>query len=360
MAESSRFIPEWDVAPGVVLAEALADRGWSQVELARRTARPIKTINEIINGKAAITPDTAIQFERATGIPARLWLNLERIHAENIARQDAQKELAGNVEWLEQFPVTDLIRHELLPRTRDKVVLLDALLRFLGASSPDAWQRQWRSMSVSLHRSPSYAPKPGALAAWLRWGEIESANLKVGHFDEERLRELLPAIRELTALDPIAFQAPLQKALADAGVLLVLTPELGGSRVSGAARWLDTGRPAVQLSLRHKTDDQFWFALLHELGHLLHGIRRRTYVDIASLPIDDLDEHRANEFARNALLEAEAYEQFVAQGAFDAKSVATFAKIQRVAAGIVVGRLQHERRIAQGRLGYLKRRLDWA
>ena len=40
--------------------------------------RPANAINEIINGKKAITAETALQMEEAMPeIPARFWLNLE-------------------------------------------------------------------------------------------------------------------------------------------------------------------------------------------------------------------------------------------------------------------------------------------
>jgi addiction module HigA family antidote len=73
----SGWRPEWAVAPGEILLEALQDRGMTQSELANRTARPLKTINEIVKGKAAITPETALQLERVLGISARLWTGLE-------------------------------------------------------------------------------------------------------------------------------------------------------------------------------------------------------------------------------------------------------------------------------------------
>ena len=63
---------DWAVAPGEILQEALEDRDMSQSELARRMGRPVKTINEIVNGKAAITPDTAIQLELTLGITCDL------------------------------------------------------------------------------------------------------------------------------------------------------------------------------------------------------------------------------------------------------------------------------------------------
>ena len=55
--------------PGETLLDLIEERGMTQVELAERTGRPLKTINEIINGKAAITSETAIQFERTLGTP---------------------------------------------------------------------------------------------------------------------------------------------------------------------------------------------------------------------------------------------------------------------------------------------------
>ncbi len=50
----------------------------SQKELAKQMGRPANTINEIINGKKAITAETALQLEEALPeIQARFWLNLE-------------------------------------------------------------------------------------------------------------------------------------------------------------------------------------------------------------------------------------------------------------------------------------------
>src|SRR5438067_3917869 len=45
------------------------------------------TINEIIQGRAEITSDAALQFERVLGIPAHFWLNFERRYRESFAHQ---------------------------------------------------------------------------------------------------------------------------------------------------------------------------------------------------------------------------------------------------------------------------------
>jgi plasmid maintenance system antidote protein VapI len=67
----SGWQPEWAVVPGEILAETLSDRKMSQVELARRTGRPVKAINEFVKGHAAITPETALQLEAVLAVPAR-------------------------------------------------------------------------------------------------------------------------------------------------------------------------------------------------------------------------------------------------------------------------------------------------
>jgi HTH-type transcriptional regulator / antitoxin HigA len=70
--------PDVAIPPGEYLADEIAARGISQKELAKLMGRPVNAINEIINGKKAITAETALQLEAVMPeIPARFWLNLE-------------------------------------------------------------------------------------------------------------------------------------------------------------------------------------------------------------------------------------------------------------------------------------------
>src|ERR1700733_11480286 len=112
----SSWVPDWAVPPGEILLEAIQDRGMSQSDLARRMGRPIKTINEIVNGKAAITPDTAIQLEMTLGIEAAFWNNLESAYRAHLARERVEAELADHVSWAATFPLKDLVEHKLITR----------------------------------------------------------------------------------------------------------------------------------------------------------------------------------------------------------------------------------------------------
>ena len=63
--------------PGEFLREELEARGWTQQELATILGRPLQTVNQIINGRKEITPETAIELAEALGTSAEIWLNLE-------------------------------------------------------------------------------------------------------------------------------------------------------------------------------------------------------------------------------------------------------------------------------------------
>ena len=78
MVTKADAYPDVAIHPGEYLAEEIGARDISQKELAKRMGRPLNAINEIINGKKAITAETALQLEEVMPeIPARFWLNLE-------------------------------------------------------------------------------------------------------------------------------------------------------------------------------------------------------------------------------------------------------------------------------------------
>src|SRR2546426_845397 len=91
----TQYAPDVVSPPGETLQEILESRGMSQAELAERTGRPKKTINEIVKGKAAITPETAIQLERVLGIPAEFWNNRERQYRESLGCSRTRLEFRG-------------------------------------------------------------------------------------------------------------------------------------------------------------------------------------------------------------------------------------------------------------------------
>jgi addiction module HigA family antidote len=356
-AEQTTWQRDWTVAPGEILLEALEERGMSQSELARRMGRPTKTINEIVNGKAAITPDTAIQLDLALGIGASFWNGLEAAYRADLARVRAETDMATHASWAGAFPLKDLVKYGLIDAGTTKAGKVAALLRYFGVSNPDAWNSQWAGAAVAYRSSAAFVASPHASAAWLRWGEIVAAKIETAPFDAQRFRDVLAEIRELTRRDFPMVRKRIVDLCASAGVALVITPELSGTHLSGAARWLAPDKGIIQLSLRYKTDDQFWFSFFHEARHLLG--KKIDHVDSYDKPEPEgeLDpaEDEANRFARDTLIPPDGYVTFVAAANFSQDAIRAFAEEQNIAPGIVLGRLQRDDHVAASKLNTLKK-----
>ncbi len=364
MADRSalRYEPDYVSPPGETLQETLDALGMTQAELAERTGRSPKTINEIIKGKAPITPEMALQFERVLGVPASFWMNFERNYRESLARAEERERLAEQVQWLRQFPLKQMIEFGWIAKCEDKVSQVQALLSFFGVASPERWKEMWREQPLAAFRgSKVFQSKPGAVAAWLRQGEIEGHHIETRPFDEARFRRALVDARRLTPEPRSVLQKQLAGMCAECGVAVALVRELTGVRMSGATRWLKPDKALIQLSLRYKTADQLWFTFFHEAGHiLLHG-KRSVFLDDENVyDMRGDQEEQANAFARDMLIPPRDFEQFLADGKAHCKeAIRSFAAGIGVAAGVVVGRLQHDGHLPHTQCNDLKVFLEW-
>jgi HTH-type transcriptional regulator/antitoxin HigA len=138
---------------------------------------------------------------------------------------------------------------------------------------------------------------------------------------------------------------------------LVLVEALPGSKIDGAAFWLNAKSPVIALSLRYDRVDGFWHTLLHDLMHILH-----KDVTSSDQPLVDVDlvgegaagvskqsevEQRADREAAEFLVPQAQLENFIARvrPLYSKRKIRGFAATVDVHPGIVVGQLQHRREI---------------
>ncbi len=81
------------IHPGEHLAEELKELGMSAAELARRLDVPTNRVTEILNGRRAITGDTALRLAHFFGTSAEFWLNLQSLYDLCIAQKKARKSI---------------------------------------------------------------------------------------------------------------------------------------------------------------------------------------------------------------------------------------------------------------------------
>lgn len=358
----NQYLPDYVSPPGETLFDVLEERGMSQAELADRMGRPKKTINEIINGKAAIAPDTALQLERVLGIPASFWNSREQQYREYLARQREQESLQHQITWLASVPVNEMAKLNWIEKCKDKVEQLQIVLNFFGVVSPEQWHTYWNSRAVAFRKSVKFEDRQVATNAWLRKGELDAQKIDCATYDAEKFKQALQEIRSLTVEHPKHIFSKVQQLCAASGVAVVLVPSLKGVRASGVTRWLTPTKALIQLSLRYKRDDRFWFTFFHESDHVLQEKKRDVFIeteDKKDYDPNDPMERDADTFAANFLIPKQALHQFLANGELDDKAIAQFAAEIGISPGIVVGRLQFDDCLSYKQGNDLKQRIDW-
>ena len=355
---NTTFEPNFAVPPGETLAETLETLGMTQAELAERMSRPLKTINEIVAAKAMITADTALQLEKVLGVPASFWTNHERIYRDALARRRETGELEQQLGWLRKMPVKDLVRAGWIESVAEPVAQLRIVLSFFGVAGVEGWRALWESPDAIFRQSAAFTANRPATAAWLRQGELAARKLDCAPFDEARFTEALGRLRGFTTKEPGEFVPVLHEQCAAAGVAVAIVPPLPGVRAYGATRWLHSTKALIQLSLRGKTDDHLWFTFFHEAAHVLKHGKRAVFVEDGDpkAAARDPREAEADAFACEFLIPRPDHERFCSTGNFGLPSISGFAKQIGIAPGLVVGRLQHEGKLAYSRGNQLKRR----
>ena len=354
--KSTPFSSDMPVPPGGILKDEIDFLGITQKELADRMGRPIQAINEIINGKKAVTPETALELERVIGIKAQVWVNLESGYRLTLARNQERVNLESETALLKDFKVNELEKRGWIESVRKRTDKVVALRKFLGIASLDDYQRV-NAAAYRITGGENYSPE--TLAVWLRKGELDAQKIETGLYDRASFESAVCRIRTLTSDAPQAFVPKMKRFCADAGVALVLTRELPKSGANGVARWLPDDKPLIQLSLKWKWADIFWFTFFHEAGHILNH-KRDFYIEYTkSLGRKSPVEREADQFAADTLIRPTDWQRFRERMLWSAESVAKFAKDVRIHPGIVAGRLEHEKLVQHGRLNATKTKYVW-
>ena len=87
------------ILPGeILLEEFLEPMGISQYRLAKDISVSPRRINEIVHGKRAITPDTALRLSRFFGLSERFWINLQTRYDLEVEKDKLSERLEKEVQ----------------------------------------------------------------------------------------------------------------------------------------------------------------------------------------------------------------------------------------------------------------------
>lgn len=133
------------------------------------------------------------------------------------------------------------------------------------------------------------------------------------------------------------------------GIAVVVESGLPGMSVDGASFHSRQSGPVLALTLRHDRLDNFWFTLLHELGHIalhLADPGDDVFVDSIDEAVSDEQEAEAeaDAFAKDGLVPRDTWLRSDARRLGSESSVISLAKQLGIHPSIVAGRIRYERR----------------
>lgn len=348
------------IYPGETLAELLEEKSMTQVELADRLGRPLKTINEIINGKTSITPDTAIQLERVFSLPAHFWLNLESNYQLALARVSFENNLTNEFVIAETYPYKEMAKLGWISIKSNMEQIVQSLLDFFGVNSLKNIVEKNIFVGAQYRISVKKGYSETAITAWLRKGVLDAQKIDTNDFDELKLRERLKDIRSLILSDFQDSFPKITNILAECGVAFVITKNLKNAPINGVTRWISPKKALIQMSVRGKYFDIFWFSLFHEIAHLLLHHKKDVHIDFGENGFNKEQEAQADNFASDFLIPKEEFTDFRERFSRlkNIGLIETFARKIGASQGIIVGRLQHEKIIAPNQLNSLRSKCE--
>lgn len=289
-------------------------------------------VSEILSGRRALTLEMRQSLHVKYGIPATIMLR-----AETALPADASPPL-------DRYPIGEIARRGWLglPARAPRQAVLKAMREFLAPldEAPIRALTRRTSTARALH-----AGSPYALTAWiarvvsLARGTPARRPYVRGAITDDVIVSLVRLSRsEDGPRDAVGF-------LSSLGVCVVIAPHLPKTHLDGAVFFLRPEAPVIGLTLRHDRVDNFWFTLLHEIGHLVNDFDdegEAFFDDLDALPHDDPREVAANLFAERALIPPDAWGNSLVRERPISENVEALAHELRIHPAIVAGRAQRE------------------
>lgn len=353
----TEFAPDYSQPPGAHLEEILERRSIRKADFATRCGRPAKTISEIIAGKTAILPDTALQFERVLGdLKASYWLALESNYQLFAAQERERQGLQRAKEWAHRFPLPEMLRKGYIETKKETVELVVELLSFFGVSSVAAWEEYWegRVAAARFKLSGKSHIDRYAVAAWLRRGDVAASEIDCEPYTEARFKTALVDLRKLTRQPWPKFRDELVSTLANAGVAIAFVPDLHNLNLRGAAYWASKDKAVIIVSDRMKLENRFWFALYHEAMHILLHSKKALFIDYGGAKDHEpVEEKEADEGAANMLISPDQMNVFLKRygkipNSYSHSTLINYAEEIGIGASLLFVRLQHNGLISWG------------
>jgi HTH-type transcriptional regulator/antitoxin HigA len=255
----------------------MEQQGLSQADLVPFLGSRSK-VSEVLAGKRPLSLAMIRALHDGLGIPAHVLIG----SVEDKASSDDLPDWAS-------FPLKLMVRRGWLSATKQDVrdrpdLAVETYVRsaFELAATAPVYKR-------SIHERARQNSDAASLIAWTARVLHLASAFKTESFNRAAMDDaFLTKIARLSASPTGPVLA--RQLLAFNGIALVFEPSLQGTYVDGCSLLLQDGRPAIGMTIRYDRIDNFWFTLLHELGHVMRHLSRERPIFV-----DDLDDEGAGD-----------------------------------------------------------------
>ena len=329
----------------------LKEKGWTQDELATITGYSRQTINELISGKNGITkPEMAVALAAAFGNAPIEWMQWDAAYKLSLVKEmSVPVQTAARL--YELAPIRDMQKRGWIRETKNASELEEELKEFFCTDSLD----EPPHFPVAMRHTSSLPFLSSSERAWcFRARQLASALTVVGEFGAGRLKAARQRLRELAAYPKEVRHLP--RILSEFGIRFLVIEPLPGTKVDGAAFWVEESSPSIAVSVRIDRIDNFWFTVFHELAHIENGdalsvdsdlLAEQTEPNATGTLLQDEMERRANEQAAATLIPHAEMASFIRRISplYSKERIVQFAHKLRIHPGVIVGQLQRRNEI---------------
>lgn len=325
--------------PGYYIKEIVEESGLTQEDFAKRLDTTPKNLSLLIRGEQNLSIDIAMKLSRMIGTSVSYWLNLQNAYDALIAEFKSNEELAQErlifsildyKYFREYFNLPDL------PRKIDEQIV--QVRNFLNVATLTVLKKP--DMAVSFRSATGEMSEANIVKANTMVQIATNIALKTEapKFNKPLFEEAVRYALTLTK-DHSTFYPLIKEAFCKAGVILVILPNISGSKINGATKKVGNNIMLL-VNDRRLNSDTFWFTLFHEIGHIMNGDYGISF-DSESGEQEEI----ADKYAEDMLIPCDQYQQFIAENRFDIQSIRRFAKRIDRDPGIVLGRLLNDGKV---------------
>ena len=334
--------------PGYYLKELVEESGLTQEDFAKRLGTTPKNLSILIRGEQNLSVDVATKLSRMLGTTIAYWLNIQQAYDEKLAQIQSAEELKREREVFAHIDYKYFKTFFGFPNLSRKVDEQIRYLReYLSVSSLSVLKE--KNLAVSFRGYSKELSLSNTINAnvMVQIGINQTINRDIPKFNKKKFEKAAEYALKQTK-NHAGFFPLIRDAFGEAGVSLVVLPNLKNSGINGATKKVN-GKVMLMVNDRRHYADTFWFTLFHEIGHILNGDLGASF--------SDASEDEADLYARNALIPQDAYDSFVkSHSCFDEAVICSFADSIGQDPGIVLGRLLKDRKVSHTNT-YLQKKL---